>query len=129
MSKIDSLKAGQETRVTDSFVTKYDYIDENGDKIKDESFTHPEFGEVEEKVNRTKLLQAGLSTTNDIGLLVAEARLMEDDRIGRNPHIPASMDILEQAKERIEARDLTPAWTVFEDSVADQPATSEAGAD
>ena len=128
MSKIDSLKARQEQQVTDAFVTKYDYIDENGDKIKDESFTHPEFGEVEEKVNMSSLLEAGLSTTTKIDHLVIEAKLMEEGRIGHNPHIPATMEVLEQAKDRIEARGLTPAWTVFEDS-PDQPATSEAGAD
>ena len=129
MSKIDSLKARQQETVTDAFVTKYDYIDENGDKIKDESFTHPELGEVEEKVNMSSLLQTGLSTTTDIEHLVVEAKLMEDGRIGNNPHIPATMEILEQAKSRIEARDLTPAWTVFDESATDQPATSEAGAD
>jgi len=118
MSKIHELKAGQREQADDSFIVEYDYINDDGDKIRDNSYTHPEYGEVEEKINLTNLFQTSLSTTTNVGMLVAEAELLEEGRIGErsNPHIPATMDVLEQAKDRIEARDLTPAWTIFESS-------------
>lgn len=126
MNQIDELKEQQAQQVTDAFIIDYDYLDEEtGEKIKDESFSHPEYGEQEVKTNVSKLFKAGLSTTTSISLLVAEAELMEEGRIGGNPHVPASMEVLEQAESRIEANDLTPAWTVFDESSTEASSSSD----
>jgi len=130
MSKIDNLKQWQRDRHSDGFITDYDYINDDGDKVKDRSYNHPEYGQVTDITNLTKLFQTTLSTTTDVSILVAEAELLDEGRIDEdsNPHIPASEDVLEQAKSRIESRGLTPAWTIFEpdiDSSSEQPATAD----
>lgn len=68
-------------------------------------------------VNVTKLLNPGRRKTSNVMILLAEARLIneEPDR-DMNPAFPTNSDIADEAISRIEAEDLRPAWQVVYDN-------------
>lgn len=109
--KIESLVEYRRSQLTDGFVTDYDYIDKaSGHKMKEEKVEGPDGVSQSVERNQTHIYQSGPSTTDNVEMLVIEAKLAEEGKDLPNPHIPIGMDTLEEAKNRIEAKDLTPAW-------------------
>lgn len=95
---------------TDEFVTEYDGIDERGHKYREHEIRGPGGTSQTIQSDVTAMYQAAPSTTGDVDLLVIEADLLADGVDLENPHVPATTDVLEQARSRIEQQDLEPAW-------------------
>jgi len=112
--EIKVLRAKARDAQTDEFITDYDEINDDGDKI--EKVTHQKkSGEtVTSESNLTALYTAGPATTGTTKLLVLEAEMVAEGYELENPHIPMDTETMEQAKQQIEANGHTPAWEVFE---------------
>jgi len=96
----------------DGFITDYDGITDDGDKYEEMTVKGGGGSTVTIKVNLTKMYQAAPSTTGDIQLLQTEAELIDDGVELENPHIPASVELLERAKNTLSKEGLTPAWEI-----------------
>ena len=57
-------------------------------------------------------VRPGVSTTSDVALLRLEAELAADGSDLKNPHIPATEAVLEEATELIRSDGHKPAWEV-----------------
>jgi hypothetical protein len=109
--EIKVLKAKRRDELpTDEFITEYDGVDDNGHKYREQEVRGPADTSTTIKSDQTAMYQPAPSTTGDVGMLVMEAELLADGVDLENPHIPADEETLEQARQRIETNDLTPAW-------------------
>lgn len=79
-----------------------------GDTVREVTTDDPTADTAE--INLTQMFGPAVSRTGDVDLLYLEAELAADGRIGSNPHTPIDAATREQARDRIEANDLTPAW-------------------
>jgi len=111
--EIRRLLALRRRALHDEFVTDYDWI-EDGDKIREVVVGSLEGSTQTQDVNFTHLMQSAPSTTGNVEMLVIEAELAAEEPPG-NPHIPINERVLAEARERIEAKGLTPAWEVATD--------------
>lgn len=108
---IVTLKERRRSQLSDAHITDYDFVDKDtGCKMKEETVPGPQGTTRTVERNQTHLFQSAPSTTNDAGLLVIEAELAEEGKDLPNPHVPIGMETLEEATDRMKAKDLTPAW-------------------
>lgn len=100
----------------DGHVTCHDFVDEDGQKIREISRGGPEGTATSHRVNYSRMLGATPSTSTNLELLVIEARQVSEatpeEIATMNPHIPANDEILETATEKIRREGLIPAWEV-----------------
>jgi len=67
-------------------------------------------------VNMTTLYRPGPRQTGDVERLIIEAELAEENGVeGTNPATPVNADVAKEAIERMEKRDLTPAWRLVDE--------------
>ena len=63
------------------------------------------------EINVSKLFAPGKRKSNDVDLLVHEARIADDNPdADMNPAFPINETVADEALERMDAEDLKPAW-------------------
>lgn len=114
--EVGRLIAQRRAAIDDEHVTGHDKVNDDGQKIRELTERGPGGTSQTIEVNWSKLFTSGPSTTSNLDILYAEAEIAADaessDELGDNPHIPATDDILEALRDRLENDDLQPAWEV-----------------
>lgn len=115
-AEIKRLHALARQRCTDEWIEGHDEVNEDGDKIAVVPDEGPAGTKVDREVNLSKMFQSAPSRTSRVDILTIEAELVADGHDPDNPHIPSSVDVLEEACDQISAAGHTPAWeVVFDD--------------
>lgn len=116
--RIALLLARRRQNTADNWIESYDYVSEDGRKIREVTTAGPEGETRTLQIDYSTMLASTPSTTSDIDILRIEAQIADergDGNTGRmNPHIPSNDDVLAEAKARIEEDGLTPAWEVVD---------------
>jgi len=105
--EIKVLRAKQRDSMAEDWITKYDKVNDDGDKIEEVPFRS---SSNTFDVNMSNLFGPAPSTTGDVDLIVLEAEMKSEGREMENPHIPINERVLDKATERLAQADLTPAW-------------------
>lgn len=108
--EIGRIVQDRRSKLSDAHVTDYNKIDENGDKIREETVQGPQGTTQTVDVNVSHLFQDAPSRTGDVSIIVLEAELADDGTELANPHVPTGADTLESALDQMETKGLTPAW-------------------
>jgi len=114
-AEVNRLLALARQRCTDDWLDSHDEVNEDGDKVAVVPDEGPAGTTVDREVNLSAMYSPAPSRTSKVDILRIEAELVADGREPDNPHIPASGEVLETAREQIEADGNTPAWEVVSD--------------
>ena len=85
------------------------FTNAEGDLVHEREYTSPSGNTTTKTTNLSKMLNPGKRTTNDIEILLHEARQAEREGVD-NPAYPASEGVRSDAESRIMSEGLTPAW-------------------
>ena len=102
----------RQTLTRDGFIESHDDVNDKGEKVTTKTVAAGGDTTKEIEISLTAMYQAAPSTTSDIEMLVMEAELVADGKTLDNPHVPATVEALEQARKQIEQNGHTPAWEV-----------------
>jgi hypothetical protein len=115
-AEVNRLLALARQRCSDEWIDSHDEINEDGDKVAIVPDEGPAGTTREREVNLSAMYGSAPSRTSQVDILRIEAELVADGREPDNPHIPTSGEVLEDAREQIEADGNTPAWEVVFDA-------------